>query len=49
MLEEGKISILELELQARTFILEPNGDSRVRKFGFIGEKKISGELTIRRE
>ena len=33
----------------QTFILEPNGDSRVRKFGFIGEKKISGELTIRRE
>ena len=33
----------------QTFILESNGDSRVRKFGFIGEKKISGELTIRRE
>lgn len=49
MLEEGKISILEFELQTQTFILEPNGDSQVRKFGFIGRKKILGELIIQQE
>lgn len=33
----------------QSFVLESNGDSQVKKFGFIGEKKISGELIIRRE
>jgi hypothetical protein len=44
---EDEMTAVRVEVEAEADW--PENKNRLRKFGFIGEKKISGELTIRRE